>query len=55
MLLELLSNSLLLTLLDNGLLLGVGLRAIELLIYCTTYILRLAGWLDIGIRHTVKR
>ena len=27
---------------------------VELLIRCTTYILKLAGWLDVGIGRTVK-
>ena len=58
MLLILLGISLLLTLLDNGLLLGcvigINLHAVELLMHCTIYILKLARWLNIGIRHTVK-
>ena len=27
---------------------------VELLVRCTTYILKLAGWLDVGIRRTIK-
>ena len=39
---------------------GIGLRAIELLIRYTTYILKLAGWLDAAgatklYRRSVKR
>ena len=64
MLLILLSINLLLTLLDNSLLLnyiiGIGLYTIELLIYCTIYILKLARWLDAAkttklYRRLVKR
>ena len=44
----LLGISLLLTLLDNGLLLGyiigINLHAVELLMHCTIYILKLAGY-----------
>ena len=40
---ELLGIGLLLALLDNGLLLGISLRAIKLLMRYTTYILKLAG------------
>ena len=64
MLLILLGISLLLTLLDNSLLLdcviGISLYAIELVIYYTTYILKLAEWLDAAkatrlYKHSVKR
>jgi hypothetical protein len=64
MLLTLLNINLLLTLLNNGLLLScvinIGLRAVELLIYYTIYILKLARWLDavkaVGLyRRSVRR
>ena len=40
--------------------LGIGLRAVELLMHCTMYILKLAGWLDAAgaaglYRRSVKR